>query len=743
MTFRLGRRSFIAQPLDSIGCTLARLLYRVRVEGGEHLPTQGGAVLICNHLSYADVAVLQLACPRPLRFMGYRGPEPHWFFEWVFRQAGVIEVQPRRLPTAMRRAIRAAQAGEIVCIFAEGQISRTGQLMEIQRGFSVIAQRAGVPVIPAAIDGLWGSVFSFSGKRYLWKSPRLMPTAVCVAFGPPVAPEQATVGWARKAILDLWAQAFQARPFLRRHVGREVVRALARQPGRVIVVDRTAERREVRAAQAIAVAAVLARRWRQTIAETRVGIVLPPGAGCILANLAVQCAGKVPVNLNFTAGRAAVLAGLEAAGIKTLITADAFRDRFPDFPWLDRSLDLATEIKAAGGKRRMLPWVLAAWILPNQMVANLLRLPRRGDRDEAALLFTSGSAGSPKGVPLTHRNILANCEQISSMSILPATANLLGCLPIFHSFGLTVTVWYPILRGCGLATVPSPLDSRRIIDAIREERATVMIAAPTFLRPILRKAEPADLKTLEIVVAGSEKLPEDLHRGFLERFHIDILEGYGLTEASPVTNVNQPHPPMTTATASPQSGKQMGAVGRLLPGITARIVDPDSGREAGVGERGLLWLKGANIFGGYLGEPGTAAAAFTDGWFRTGDLASFDEAGFLTIAGRLSRFSKIGGEMVPHGWLEEKLVERLGIDADSDPAVVVVGVPDPSRGESLTLVTTRVESLEVLREHLMAAGMPNLWIPRSIVRVERIPVLGTGKIDFQACQALARDKAEA
>ncbi|MGH7994962.1 MAG: AMP-binding protein [Opitutaceae bacterium] len=733
----LRRRSYLSPPLDWLGCALARMLYRVRGEGTEHLPASGGAVLIANHLSYADVAALQLASPRPLRFLAYRGPELNDLFGAVIRAAGAIVVEPSRPEAAVRRAIRSARAGELVCLFAEGQISRTGQLMGLERGYQVIARQAGVPVIPAAIDGLWGSVYSFSGGRYLWKRPRIRRMAVSVVFGTPLAPREADPAAARRALLELGARAFEARPSLRGHVGREAVRAMARRPGRVVLVDRTAAPRKITSARALAAAAALGRRWRRTIGEPRVGLALPPGAGALVANLAVHCAGKVPVNLNFTAGRESVAASLRQSGIRTVIGADALRVRFADFPWPEDTRDLPDEIRAAGGKRALLPWLALAWLLPGGWLADAMGLPRRGDRTEAALLFTSGSTGLPKGVPLTHRNLLANCEQISSTDILPPSAVLLGCVPLFHAFGLTATLWYPLLRKCGLVTVPSPLETRRLIDAIAEERVTVLIAPPTFLRPILRKAEPRELRSLEIVVAGAERLPEDVYRGFLERFDLEVLQGYGLTESSPVAAVNQPDPPVTTGTASPQAGGREGTVGRLMPGIAARITDPDTGRELDAGEPGQLWLKGANVFGGYLGPAG--GDALRDGWFRTGDIGRFDEEGFLTIAGRLSRFSKLGGEMVPHGRIEEALAAGFGADPSQDPVFVVVGVPDAAKGEALTLITTREVSSEEVRGRLSAAGLPNLWIPKAVLRVDRIPTLGAGKVDLRACGELAKE----
>jgi len=733
------RRTYLPLYLEWAARLVARLLYRVRASGTGDFPATGGVLLIANHTSYVDVVVLQLACPRPIRFVGYQGLRRHGFFEWCFARSGCIAVSSRQPMPGMRAAVRALRRGEVVLVFPEGAISRTGQLMAIRRGFEFLAREARVPVVAAAIDGLWGSIFSFAGNRYLWKSPRLLPTPVFLAFGRPRPAADANPAWARRELLDLGCAAFDERPVLRRHLGRECVRNLTKHPGRVLVVDRTANRRELTCGQIYAVAAVLAGRLRAGVVEQRVGIVLPPGAGAFIANLAVLCAGKVPVNLNFTAGRAAIESSLRIAGIGTVISAEAMRAKIPGFPWPERTLDLATEIKAAGGKRAVLPWLAAAWLLPNQWCAALLGLPRQGDRTEAGLLFTSGSSGEPKGVVLTHRNILANCAQISSLSILPADASLLGCLPVFHSFGFTVTLWYPMLRGLRMVTVPSPLETRRIIDAIREEEVTVLLGAPTFVRPILKKAQPFELRSLNLVVTGAESLPEDLRREFLATFHLEILQGYGLTETTPAANINQPHPPLAASTNGPQAGNRRGAVGRMMPGMTARIVHPESGGELPLTATGMVLLRGANVFGGYLGDEEKTRAAFRDGWFVTGDLGRFDDDGFLFIEGRLSRFSKIGGEMVPHGTIEQTIVSAFGWELLESPAVFVTGVPDAAKGEALVLLTTQAVTVEELRVRLVEGGVASLWVPRIIRQVEKIPVLGTGKTDLKRCRELAQE----
>ncbi len=737
------RRSHLPFYLELVASLVARVLYRVRSSGVENIPAAGGVVLIANHISYVDVVVLQLACPRPIRFVGHQGLMRNAFFNWVFEVSGSIPISPERPAQGMRSAIKALRAGEVVCVCPEGHISRTGQLMEIQRGFELMARQADVPVVAVAHDGLWGSIFSFAGNKYLWKSPRLMPTHVFIAFGRATPPALVNTAWARRELLDLGRTAFDERPVLRRHLGRECIRTITKHPWRVQVIDRTMGRREMTCGQLYAAAAALSRRLRASVPEQRVGVVLPPGAGAFVANLAILAAGKIPVNLNFTTSRAGLEASFKLGGIVTVISADALKAKLPNFPWPAGTRDLKAEIEACGGKRALLPWLLAAWLLPNQVCANLLGLPRRGDREEAGLLFTSGSSGEPKGVVLSHRNILANCAQISSLSILPETCSLLGCLPVFHSFGFTVTLWYPLLRGCHVVTVPSPLDTRKIIDAIRDEGATVLLGAPTFIRPVLKKALPAELRSLDLVVTGAEKLPDDLARGFMETFHIDILQGYGLTETTPASNINQPHPPVVISTNEPQLGKRPGAVGRMMPGMTARIVDPETWRELPMTATGMVLFRGANVFEGYLNDPEKTRAAFRDGWFVTGDLGRFDDEGFLFIEGRLSRFSKIGGEMVPHGTVENKIVELFDLDQSGGYVVVVIGVPDVSKGEALVLLTTLDLTSDAVREKLLGGGLPSLWVPKLIHRVEKVPVLGTGKLDLKGCRELALAAAQA
>ena len=531
--------------------------------------------------------------------------------------------------------------------------------------------------------------------------------------------------------MDAGYDSFSNNPILSSHLAWESFRSLASDRKREVLVDCASKPNRCTAGPILVLSTLLAQRLSQETSKARVGIVLPPGIGAIVSNLAVVFAGKSPVNLNFSLGRDALEASIERAEIDLILTAETVRKRLTDFPWTDLILDVGVELKSFTKRQLALRALLLAFF-PTGLAASWLGIPRKGGKGEAALLFTSGSSGMPKGVILSHRNVLANCAQIKGTDLIPHGETLLGNLPVFHSFGFTVSLWFCLIEGVRLVTVPSPLDVRGNLKAIREQGVTALLGTPTFLRPYLRRAKEGDLDSIKFVIAGAEKTPE----GFAEKWEKEAdcvyLEGYGLTETSPVLCVNLPGQKENTPL------RKIGTVGKLLPGLMARVVDPDSGAVLSPSQRGILHFRGPNVFEGYLGEPEkTDEVLQDDGWFVTGDLGSFDEDGFLRIEGRLSRFSKVGGEMVPHGRVEEVVAEVLGLEEGDEPAVAVAGRPDSSKGEALVLLATVDIEPNELSKLLAEKGLANLWIPKIILRVDEIPMLPTGKLDLKAIASLA------
>ena len=412
-----------------------------------------------------------------------------------------------------------------------------------------------------------------------------------------------------------------------------------------------------------------------------VGILLPPSIPGALVNLAAMLMGKVPVNLNYTASNETLVSCAKQCDLKTVVSARAFLERVHiESPAQTLFLeDIASQPKWA----ERFAAALAAALLPARLLirfAGAQKIPALDDL--ATIIFSSGSTGDPKGVMLTHYNVASNVEQLDQVFFLQPRDRIMGILPFFHSFGFTATLCLPAAVGIGVVFHPNPLDSRVIGALISKYKVTMLVATPTFLNAYLRRCPPEDFGSLRFVMAGAEKLPERVAVAFEDHFGIRPLEGYGCTECSPVVTVNTGD---FRAASFRQVGAKRGSIGHPLPGVTVKIVDPESGKTLGIDEPGLLLVRGPNVMQGYLHRPEKTAEVLRDGWYNTGDIASVDEDGFLRITDRLSRFSKIGGEMVPHIKVEEKLQELAG---ESEQMFVVTSVPDEKKGERLFILHT-------------------------------------------------------
>jgi acyl-[acyl-carrier-protein]-phospholipid O-acyltransferase / long-chain-fatty-acid--[acyl-carrier-protein] ligase len=745
---------------------LTHSVYRIRVLGREHIPPKGGALFVCNHVSLADAMLLIAATDRPVRFLMFKD-----IYEkrWVKPFAKILETipvsseqRPRELIQALQTASDAIRNGEVVCIFAEGQITRIGQLLPFRRGLERIMKDVDAPIVAVALDGVVGGPLSFRRGRLVHLLTARCPYPVTVSFGRPM-PASVTPFAVRSAVQELQADAWQLRRERMRPLHRNFIRMAREHPRRFAFAD--AQTPKINFGMALLKTVFLARRLKKIWAGQKlVGIYLPPSVPGALVNYAAFLCGKVPVNLNYTLSAPTLANCVAQCEIKTVVTSRKFVEKIKLTPpgeliFLEDLAggtpgtaparaesdhqSLGREFRAPTAWEKCVAFLLAG-IAPVSLVERILFekpqasiLKRESLDDLATIIFSSGSTGEPKGVMLSQFNLLANIEQCGEVIALDDTQRLLGILPFFHSFGFTVTLCLPLVLGTGVVYYPNPLDAKGIGATVREHEITVMLATATFLQIYLRGVAPEDFGSLKLIVTGAEKLPERLATAFEERFGIRPFEGYGCTECAPAVAVNSWD---YRAAGFFQVGGKHGKIGQPVPGMCVRIAEaenPWSEKTLSPGESGMLLVRGPNIMLGYLNQPEKTAEVLRDGWYCTGDVAMLDEDGFLQITGRLNRFSKIGGEMVPHLKIEEKLQELAAV---AEVAFVVLGVPDEKKGERLVVLHRLGDAeLAACQEKFAACDLPNLWKPKAdaFYRVDNFPMLGTGKLDLRGVKEMA------
>ena len=525
--------------------------------------------------------------------------------------------------------------------------------------------------------------------------------------------------------MELSCDYFNGRKYARSSLGREFVHAARANWDRVIVSDSSGVQLTYGALLigALELAGVIKAKT-QSYGEN-VGLLLPPSAACALANLAVTLAGKIPVNLNYALSRETLRAALAPCGIKTIITSRFFQEKAGAaaegaLVYLEDLIPAPEKGPGcfSGVKARMSP------------VSAILEEKNFNPDDTAAVMFSSGSTGTPKGVMLSHHNILSNIESLRIVFPPGKKERLCSALPFFHSFGYAASFWYPLLSGVPVIYHNNPLDSGIVARLVRERGATMLFATPALLRLYLRKAQKADFATLKYVIVGAEKLKAALAEEFTEKFGIRPLEGYGSAELSPVAALSVPH---ADKDKTFQTGWKEGSAGLPLPGVAMKVVDLKTDGPLPPGTEGHLLVKGPNVMKGYLNRPGLASEVLRDGWYRTGDMARVDEEGFVTITDRLSRFTEIGGALVPHLAVEEALQAGLGLSK----RVVFVCSPAGS-GRLVVLYTGGAGEADKLRSIISESSLPDFWKPRpdSYYKIDSIPLTG-GRLDLQALQRKA------
>lgn len=725
---------------------LARALgfrFETTVLNYRNIPESGGVLLLGNHVSFIDWALVSATCPRPMRFVMYKGIYAKWYLKWLLDLIGVIPIASGDSKAAIESVRQYLQAGEVVCIFPEGALTRNGQLGLFRRGFERMAEGLDVPLIPFYLHGLWGSAFSRAGSRTRQHQASPRKRRVVVNYGSAL-PSSTTAEELKQSVFDLGVACWYSQAQQFNSIPVEWLTTAKRYGARRLLIDTTGQ--ALTNYRFLAAVLIFSRMIRRRCKGERVGIILPSTVASAITNMATLVAGKAVINLNYTADDRAVAAAIEMAGLTDVIVSRKFLKRLAD-----RGLDKESVLESVtvhaledlGGEIssvKRLAFYGMAILLPQWLIRTLF-FEQRDPSETAAILFSSGSEGLPKAIELSHSNLLANVQQSVQLLDFEENDTIMATLPVFHAFGLTVTVLLPLCEGVRVVYHPDPTDVVNVSKTIAREEATVLIATATFLRLYVRnkKVEPLMLDSLRLVIAGAERLTADVRDGFRTKFGKEIYEGYGATELSPVIACNIPDQ-LEMRSLKVIRGLRPGTVGMPLPGTTVRVCDPVTLEPLPYGEEGLILVAGPQVMRGYLNDPDKTSEAIVefDGmrWYRTGDKGRIDSDGFVSIVDRYSRFAKLGGEMVSLGAVEDRVLEVLGNSEEVE--VAAINLPDARKGERIMLLVNDQVDAEGLRKKLVDAGMNTLMIPSEVVTVESIPTLGTGKRDFGKIKELAQ-----
>lgn len=747
-----GGYTVIKLPQSLVRFLLSFLLtrrYRVDVHGLENLPAQGGVLLLGNHISWVDWAMVQIASPRPVHFVMLKSVYQRWYLRWFFKALGCIPIERgSTAENALADVADQLNAGEVVCLFPEGAISRNGQLGEFRRGYERACKMANpdVKIVPFYLRGLWGSQFSRSSSKLKELRNAPLHRSVVVAFGKPLAKDTPADVLKRRIFEQAthsWHHAVDELPTL----AEAWIRSVKRGPSEPSLKDTISP--PLNASQALTASLLIAKRIRKLNPGQNVGLLLPTSSAGVLTNMATLLAGKTVVNLNYTASQTALASALAQAEIGTVFTSRRFVEKLAQrglnvSQLLENTQTIYLEdVKASiGSIERASTW-LAVRLLPTWVLQRLFCHSNDADAT-AAILFSSGSEGEPKGVMLSHRNLMANIKQTSDVLNTQSNDVVMGSLPLFHAFGLTVTQLLPLIEGLPLVCHADPTDAPGIAGAVAKHKATIMFGTSSFLRLFARsqKVHPLMLESLRIVVAGAEKLDKNVRESFALKFHKPVYEGYGATEIAPVASVNLPDA-MGVHYQQVQRGSKLGTVGMPLPGTSFKIVNPENYDELPTGEAGMILISGPQVMQGYLNDPQrtTAAIKELDGqrWYVTGDKGFIDEDGFLTLIDRYSRFAKIGGEMISLSAVEAAVKATLD---DQQNVLMAVNIPDSRKGERIVLLSETPLDAKAVKAAMQANGDQPMMIPSHWLTVETIPHLGSGKADFAGAKRLAKAQLE-
>jgi acyl-[acyl-carrier-protein]-phospholipid O-acyltransferase/long-chain-fatty-acid--[acyl-carrier-protein] ligase len=705
--------------IRAIVCRLLRFCFRVRVRGtlGRHEKL----LIVSNHQSLLDGILLGASLPVQPVWVLHTSVAAHWWVRLPMRFVPHLVVDSTH-PLAMKAVIALVEAGRPVLIFPEGRVTITGSMMKIYEGPAFVAMKTGATVVPVHIEGAIYSLFS----RTTGDFPRKLRPRITITILRPVtitAPEGLRSRARHRMGADALRKIMQEAAF----TSYEKTTLFSSLLDSISLFGRHRRilrdiQKEVTFGQVLKGSLALGRIVSKLSREGEtVGVLMPNVAATVSLLYGMFAMRRVPAMLNYTAGHEAIRSACRAAALRTVITSRAFLEKMR-LTALPGKLD-GIEVLCLEDLRQRFGLADKLWLMAWALWFPRVVARKARPEEPAVIVFTSGSEGKPKGVALSHDNFISNLAQIRAIIEFSPADKLLSALPAFHTFGLTVGIFLPFWRGCRVLLYTSPLHYRVIPELIYDYDCTVVFSSSTFLGNYAKHAHPFDFRSLRLVVAGAEKLSDDVRKLYFEKFGLRILEGYGVTETSPVLCVNTP------------MASKTGTVGELFPGCECRI-EP----VPGIHEGGLLHVRGPNVMLGYLSEeqPGViepVRSIFGEGWHNTGDVASVDDAGFISIHGRVRRFAKVAGEMVS---LDQ--VERVARAASPEAGHASTAVAEPGRGEVIVLFTEdRALRRERLQEAARAIGAPELAVPRRIIVLDEIPQLGSGKTNYVALNRMARD----
>lgn len=721
-------------PMVLLRCAiwvLLHSLYTIRVRGRHNIPESGPALLVSNHVSYLDGFLIGGALNRHIWFMLIDFIYHIKFLKKFFKMMNVIPVyRGRKVIKTFEMARQALQKGELVCIFSEGGISRNGHILPFRKGLEKIVEGLSVPIIPVNLDNVWGSVFSYDKGKFFFKMPKRFPYPVTVSFGKPLPPGTSKEV-VRQAVKELETDAVPLRDTVQDLLPRRFIKSARSIFWKVCMVDSTGVK--MRYGGALIASIMMSHKiCQKTLGEEMIGILLPASVGGALANLAVSLTGKISVNLNFTSGEEAFESAIQQCKLKTIITSGKFIEKINISK--RKEMIFLEDINTSIALRDQIRAFLIA-LLPTRIIFRLVREKNISPSSVATILFSSGSTGTPKGIMLSHKNILCNIEGAAQVIPYRESDKIVGVMPLFHSFGYTVTLWLAFIKKMTAIYHGNPLDAKTVCKMIDKHKGTIIIGTPTFYQLYARSCSSEQLKTLRLVISGAEKLREPIAKEFHEKFGLKMYEGYGCTELSPVVSVNVPDT-VVPSDGWRQIGHKSGTVGAAMTGVATKVVDPETMEELPLGTPGMLLVKSGGAMVGYLHQPEMTREAFYGSWYITGDIAKVDEGGFITIIDRLSRFSKIGGEMVPHIKIEDKINAILG-----GRHSIITTASSSRKGEVLAVIYEHDSVTErELWEKLKATDLPNLWIPKSdaFIRVDELPLMANGKVNLMEARKIAQ-----